>query len=88
MSALYSATLLEHPNSKRHVIIVLLPCGSMRRQLAPAPSLFLEPSKYKVQMNGSISSKEKLLELGTKYVQLLVSTFVQSSTILQWGSTL
>ena len=85
MSVSYSTTLFVHSNSRKHAIIVLLPCGSMKRQPTPT-SLFSEPSKYRVQMNGSISSKEKLQELETKSVQLLVSTFVQFSTIVQWGS--
>ena len=69
------------------MIIVLLPCGSMRKQPAPAPSLFLEPSKYKVHMFGSVSSKVKSHGIETIFELLLVSTFVQSSNIVQWGSS-
>lgn len=58
----------------------------MRSLPEPSPSLFLEPSNYRVHIFGLVSSKEKLIELETKYVQLLVFTFVQSSTILQWDS--
>ena len=58
----------------------------MRRQPTPAPSLFLEPSKYRVHKFVSVSSEEKLLELETKYVQFLETTFVQYSIILKWGS--
>ena len=87
-SALYSTTLLVHSNSRKHAIIILFPCRLVRRHIPPTPSLFLEQSKYRVHIFGSISSKEKLLELETKSVQLLETTFVQSSTILQWSSTI
>lgn len=69
-------------------IICTFPCKLIRRQPTPAPSLFLEPSKYRVQMFGSVSSNEKLQELETKSLQLLVSNFVQFYTILQWSSTI
>ena len=42
-NASYSATLLVHSNYNMHVIIVLIPLGSIRTHLAPAPSLDLEP---------------------------------------------
>ena len=53
----------------------------MTRQPTPTP-LFFEQSKYRVHIFGSVNSIEKLVELETKYVQLLETTFVQSSTIL------
>ena len=59
----------------------------MRRQSAPAPSLFLEPSKYKVHMLGSISSEAKPHGIKTIFELLLVTTFVQFSTMVQWGSS-
>ena len=69
------------------MIIVLLPCGSMGRHLAPSPSLFLEPSKYRVHILGLVSSKEKSHGLETMSELMLVSTFVQSYTMVKWGST-
>ena len=39
-------------------------------------------------LNGLDNSKENLQELETKSVKLLVSIFVQFSTILQWSSTI
>jgi hypothetical protein len=42
--------LLVHSNSNLQANNVLLPSGSMMMQPAPAPSLDLEPSKYKDQI--------------------------------------
>jgi hypothetical protein len=47
--ASYSAILLEHSNSSLQANNVLLPAGSIMMQPA-APSLDLEPSKYKDQI--------------------------------------
>jgi hypothetical protein len=46
--------LLVHSNSNRQEIKVLLPLGSMSTQPTPAPSLDLDPSKYKDQIYASL----------------------------------
>ena len=82
MSASYSAMLFIQSNSRDHANIILLPCGSMMRQPIPTPSLFMEPSKYRVHILGLVNSIEMVVELEDTYVQLLESTFVQESTMV------
>ena len=56
--ASYLESLFVHSNSKWHAIIILFPCGSMRRQPSLTPYFFLKPSKYRVQMFGCVNSNQ------------------------------
>ena len=50
INASYSTVLFVQLNSSLHAIHVLFPFGSINKQPAPAPSLYFDPSKYKVQV--------------------------------------
>ena len=90
MSASYSTTLFVQSNYRQHANIVLFMGELMMTNPTPTPSLFLEPSKYRVQIMGSVNSTQKLIELLATTVQSLESTFVQilESTIVQFYSTI
>jgi hypothetical protein len=78
--ASYSATLLVHSNSNVQAHNVLLLAGSMMMQPVPTPSLDLEPSKYKDQIQFLSGSYDFWIE-AVGCVNALISNCCRGSLI-------